>query len=132
MEWKPARTFSGVATATSLETSLVEWKHGNGGGSRVHSPRLGNFLSGMETERRLFRDLMSARALETSLVEWKPWNFVFMLLPPSALETSLVEWKLDRRIEWLFAQILGNFLSGMETCYRARPPAWWEEPWKLP
>ena len=56
--------------ASSLETSLVEWK----------PPLQTDFFSGVHT-------------LETSLVEWKHADIGMEVFLPRALETSLVEWK---------------------------------------
>ena len=77
---------------------------------------LGNFLSGMETEKFRKDGTCEVSTLETSLVEWKPTlaagmqggltslgNFL------SGMETSLLR---SLRVD---AEGLGNFLSGMET-----------------
>ena len=99
---------------------------------------LGNFLSGMETLLESLPDGLLRLPLETSLVEWKLPLLTAIVPDSNPLETSLVEWKpipggetigaarsLETSlVEWKpldgakaekRAELLGNFLSGMET-----------------
>ena len=50
MEWKLVPDARLAVVLPTLETSLVEWKRGQGVLERDGPANLGNFLSGMETE----------------------------------------------------------------------------------
>ena len=99
----------------TLETSLVEWKHGR----RDSVGRGGGALETSLVEWKPhsgFKPPPATTSLETSLVEWKHWSPNTPSSDRRPLETSLVEWK--RRWVISFSQKicrLGNFLSGMET-----------------
>ena len=93
MEWKRYVVCADAPPKSTLETSLVEWKHGDIKIGWCGPPGFGNFLSGMETEA--LRGLLS--------------------VPPS-LGNFLSGMETVRRVRGRPAEVhLGNFLSGMET-----------------
>ena len=99
----------------------------------INLKSLGNFLSGMETERWLWLSFRWAVALETSLVEWKLLERVETDRVGVLLGNFLSGMETDAVI--LLSYIypcLGNFLSGMETDLAQLRRSQGRQPWKLP